>query len=523
MDYKQKYIKYKNKYLKIKKNQIGGGEDETYLYYDGKQIRGKLFTSQTEGKPIELQNLNENVRLFINDLQQSKYMRITHNTTETNEKYTAVWDNGSKVIIVTDKKINIQAIITYDNNKIIKKEFYLYITNQKISIILTEFQNDDETFIIGTGTFELKNNEIIITGICTISRKPWIINFRIKQIKCIDTDIFIDYPIDKIENLPILLAKDNSYGTNFEICKSIANRVEKPDILYDKQQLYNDIVNTICKKIIYIIPKETLKILNTYTNLVKLIIGYDMEKINLTINDESTNEIPKYIPSTIDNENILFENKKGKFISVSDKFKIIFDSGNDSVTIIGRDIVKELDLNTSNGCIIRASGIGGPIKQCGEYVELKFRFNKNYPMTNNKVYNILGFIDDSNLKDTVLFGHSNGLDLLFNDNYSIKNRFDPDSDKLGKYKSNRRLIKETYEKMNNILRTFIERKDINIFKELNFDPDMIHTYYTDVPMQLVSNMYANLAEAKKVAGQLENLNNKSIALEILEKYSNPKN
>ena len=43
MDYKQKYIKYKNKYLKIKKNQIGGGEDETYLYYDGKQIRGKLF------------------------------------------------------------------------------------------------------------------------------------------------------------------------------------------------------------------------------------------------------------------------------------------------------------------------------------------------------------------------------------------------------------------------------------------------------------------------------------------------
>ena len=39
------------------------------------------------------------------------------------------------------------------------------------------------------------------------------------------------------------------------------------------------------------------------------------------------------------------------------------------------------------------------------------------------IYSILEFVGGNSI-DTLLFGHANGLELLFNDNYAINGRFD---------------------------------------------------------------------------------------------------
>lgn len=216
-----------------------------------------------------------------------------------------------------------------------------------------------------------------------------------------------------------------------KICKELASLVPQSrfyNYFADKQPIYNDIVSTICNKLYYYLSDGQRKTLIENPKIMKFIIDYDLEKIlqNLPAGDElkiHKNHVPKYIPSTIVNKDIKIQKSDGTYTTLDSKFDIIFDSGNSSVTLIGENIVNSLGLKRLPGCKISSQGIGGKSGTCGEFCIIKFKFTEGTAMTNDHEYEIAAFIDDKNIKNTLLFGHANGLDLLFNHNYSIKNRY----------------------------------------------------------------------------------------------------
>lgn len=518
MNYKQKYIKYKVKYLNFNKtSQIGGGNDDAILIYDlekdilnPSRISDKISSTQLQINKIPtlikqiLNEKNKNVTDEKNiDIKSSNYISYTYN------------DKTIKLIMTTDNKGNIVSIAEYLNDQVTNKKFYFYEDTNKLEIEITDFEKEDQSKTSGTGTFILTNDEIQISGKIKLIKGVGIrtIEAIITNIKCISIECLTVNNIKNKEYMVVrdlfsLLDKEEITSSYLQQCKNILKSISS-SIPY--KPIYNDIINTICSKLYYYYPENEKKILIKYKNLVKLIVTNDFEQIQSNISTDTTElqnlmkEIPKSIPSTFINKYFLIKNNLGKYIQVDTDHKIIFDSGNDSVTLIGQNIVDKLNLIPIKGCVINASGIGGKVKQCGKYVELEFKFDDSYPMTNKKVYKIIAFIDNINLKDTLLFGHSNGLDLLFNDNYLIKNKYDEadsrNKDDIKFYKQ----INDEYDRLEryiNGIESQINNDQINPSMELELllspiNRFLIHTYHTSIPETKIKNIFSKLREVKQ--------------------------
>jgi len=129
-------------------------------------------------------------------------------------------------------------------------------------------------------------------------------------------------------------------------------------------------------------------------------------------------------------------------------------------------------------------------------------------MNNNKEYKILAFINDSDLKNIILFGHLNGLDLLFQDNYSIKYKYDKqDINNTNMIKENINILK-IYNTVNKFIDEFnknindkskdsyqiLERSMRDAIRENNLK--LIHRYITDISPELFNDTHAKIRVMK---------------------------
>lgn len=212
-------------------------------------------------------------------------------------------------------------------------------------------------------------------------------------------------------------------------------------------------------------------------------------------------DIPKLLPSTIENRNIFFKNKTNNYVTLSDPMRVIFDSGNATVTSIGRNVVNELKLNVTKGCMMISVGVGGQNKTCGDYVTLGFKFSPKFPNGINKEYQILAFVDDATLQNTVLFGHANGLDLLFADNYSIKGAYSKSDPRSKESEDSRRRIIDEHVSLNRILDIYLSSPKSTKGKTAllglrNIEQSYIHAYKTGINEDNFAQTFEKLREVR---------------------------
>ncbi len=531
MNYQQKYQKYKAKYLKLKYTQSGGGMEETFLYYDmtTNAIKGTKFKDNLPKVEIKFDVIPKDIQDIITASFQEPFTIIREDDI-VYRKYT-ITGEPYKMIIITEKNTEKKVSIMYYNlNVLVKKILYIYPSENPIIITLNEFNKNDETYLItNNNKFKIANNEITIEGICNITRKPWNIEFIVKEIRIGNVSIYVNMKTEMkaLSELFQRYPDDRFSGvSNMELCTKLEDKIIKPKILDNNQTLYRNLLLTVCNKIKFLTNKDIFFILTRYNNLLKFIIKYDLmaltEHLTPDLVTQYSKEITKFIPSTIDNKNIQIKNNDDNFESLREDHRIVFDSGNDSVTIIGRNIVNYLGLKTSQGCMIRAKGIGGNQDYCGDYVELKFKFADKY--FSDKEYVILGFVDDKELTNTLLFGHANGLDVLFKDGYAIKNQFDIESNKHASKLEDNAHIYGSHKRLNEILSEFINNKNskklTSELLNLKTTPEIIHHYITEIPIESLNELFTNLRKTKEI---LEKQDDKTVqyALEKINSFLVP--
>ena len=76
------------------------------------------------------------------------------------------------------------------------------------------------------------------------------------------------------------------------------------------------------------------------------------------------------LPSIMNNEYMLFLNDRNTgSVALPFEYRIIFDTGNESLTLVGMEILDELGLLPQVGCVKELQGVGGKA-DCYEYVKI---------------------------------------------------------------------------------------------------------------------------------------------------------
>lgn len=279
-----------------------------------------------------------------------------------------------------------------------------------------------------------------------------VLSFQIKDIDINNYKIELKSHTVPLELIGIanLFEETGTAESYFDICHKLIPEI--PSDYTNKQPIYKYIIDIICGKLYYFtIITNHIKILASYPNIIKLIIIDDLNNISPVINNLYKNNdilnyhlniFPKYIPTKITNDNFYIKNAQGEYVTLNKDFEIEFDSGNVSVNMIGKNIVNYSNLPVHDACTLYVAGITGET-HCNQFVYLEFKFKDTYADSNQKSYNIIAFIKGDS-GNTLLFGHKGGLDLLFKDNYAIKNLYDSDHSKYGSIEKSYNDIKIEY-------------------------------------------------------------------------------
>lgn len=451
MNYYEKYLKSKHKYIRLRQMrsiQLGACAKNQHT----QQQRGggyKIITSVFIVLDVDNFKAKINPNLETKIIREGKFYRSDLITKVTEKGYPARYEFYSndkiKEILYVGKDNENFAKILYKNEKPIKKTFYFKATEWSMEISINNF-DDIKSYTTGKGTFTLNNTEktIILSGdsIITKGKGERFIELIIKDINISGSSIEIKNYI--IENG--IVTKINSifkqtgiinYGLFMEKCMSSPITLKN---LNKYGAMKRNVLNTICGSIFYYLPKKVVKELLKYNNLLADIVNVKINNIKdnidslLNNSDEYNkyiNTLDKYLPSIFMNKYFKIKNGRGVYKTLEDKFTIEFDSGNEIFTLIGIDMVNELELKISRGCQeITTSGIGGKAKFCGEYVILDFRIDSKHPEHNNKNYKVFALVDRTGAhKNLLLFGHGGGLNKLFDDKYVIKGLYEKQDQK----------------------------------------------------------------------------------------------
>jgi hypothetical protein len=418
----------------------------------------------------------------------------------------------------SEKKEKVIACMSILENIPIQKKMYFYESLfEEIPIFIldkTSFSADDPLYLFGPITIY---HPLIEQMKCTLQ-------FMIENIASSETDIKISMKITEfllksepeiklllntnefVGIKPIVLSLNNlnKLGTNklptYSTCTNQFRNA--PTSLKKYQKIYQSIGSTVCNYIYYTYSPDIVNIVMKYPYIVELIVSEHMKNINPIMETWSSEnfkqhmiDIPKLLPSTIENKFILLKNNNDNFVNPRDEFKVIFDSGNSSITLIGSEIVKQLGLKINKGCVIITSGIGGQAKPCGNYVNITYKFSPDFGNGIDKEYNMLAFIDETNITDTLLFGHASGLDHLFADNFSIKGEYSKGDVRSQKNPEIVKNIINEHKKLNIILDKYLENPELNItilYNIANNNQNMIHRYMTGVDENIFTNTFKKL-------------------------------
>lgn len=416
----------------------------------------------------------------------------------------------------------IMGSMTIVNNIPTQKRFHLYtkyaLDSAPLILSKTTFQGDDATFL--QGDIDLKvplSNGMVADVRYTIDRNE--LNQKIRQISL--TLMSISFPEIMGVNQITIGKKVQHLNNIMEFIKQINVTYAKAEYAHCQKALepapvefkrypkvYQSVVSTICNNIYYHYAPAAVSSIIKAPNVLKLITDSELSKILPVIRtwdertwDEHMQDIPKILPSTLENKNILFKNGAKKYVTLSGPMRVIFDSGNSTVTSIGRNVVDELGLEVTQGCMMISVGVGGKNKTCGDYVTLNFKFSPTFSNAINKEYQILAFVDDATLKNTVLFGHANGLDLLFADNYSIKGAYSKSDPRSKESESARRQIIDEHVRLNRILDLYLSnptslenKRSLLGLRTIN--QQYIHAYQTGINEDNFAQTFEKLRECR---------------------------
>ncbi|VBB17595.1 hypothetical protein YASMINEVIRUS_58 [Yasminevirus sp. GU-2018] len=429
-------------------------------------------------------------------------------------------------IVAPDREI-VMGSMTIINNVPTQKRFHFYTRYDVETVAVvgnkTTFLGDDVNFVLGICAIKIVMNATMATSI-TLNVTGVALNAvaKVNSIE-IQGDETVNIVLDnvqlddtrKIKTLFRDLQESRQRAkSSYKTCVNmdLLNIKNRPLHMQDsaiKAKVFQSVGQTICNNISYNYKPDIVAQIMKTEIVLKLIIMNSLKDIepNLAVWDDATYDaymmdIPKVLPSTIENKNILFKNGTGDFVKLNPRLRVIFDSGNSAATSIGRRVVEALGLPVHTGCMMISTGVGGQNKTSGDYVKLTFKFDKSYANSVNKEYSILAFIDDANLRDIVLFGHSNGLDLLFDDNFSIKGEYSKNDPRTNERGQRSAIIINEHVRLNKILDTYLESPDaplnISILLELiGININNIHGYQTGIDEEKFSGTFVKLRDVKR--------------------------
>lgn len=435
--YRHKYEKYKSKYTQLKKLMYGGTPEEdvtslTYcIYYSKTDDKYKGLGLFQSSAIINMKNkLSKNVKgKIIVNLYDLNFDCVLESI-----KIYEKDDNIAKIISKIEIKLVDKVILQMDcsDGKRIKSINNIYKDDTVIGIIDGQISKDK------TDKYIVNSNELTINDDIKINcdlKSEMISGLRhiqvtnINQIKIKDCIFKFDPPYGtemSIDNI-IDLFTVREYSINEHIKKLI------PGKIFKTKHLLKNIVSLFYKNYVFNLSNKcsvsTVELMK-YGLFLSLLIEQDINKFGKQINELyddlkiKTNFLSnseKTLPSYLKISDISFKKKDGSFINLPTATEILIDSGNSNFTVIGSHIVDMLGLDRFDGCI-RSIGFGEHSTICNGYVILEFKFSDTYAISDDKIYKCIAFIDNISI-DEIILGHTGTLNLLFNDNYTIKNKY----------------------------------------------------------------------------------------------------
>lgn len=385
----------------------------------------------------------------------SKYT-ITTEGTQSNYKITITNKTGQNVVTVTNKL----------------KTMYLYKSNLSIEITshIGNF-NDNSYYKTNDAIITIKNNDVELKGKCKIFKDEIIvIHVHIEHINNIS--VHYDNELKQITNA---LNSNNEfdYELSYDEFKKLNLTEYCSKSLTLLKNFYNSNFNMFMIENTQLF--ELLK--NKHGKLIVNMLNQRMETIKLSIisicnDDNKRNFMLKNVLKRIETHNpyINIQNRENKYVEMPQKFKVIFDTGNSSFSIIGKNIVDELGLQSIEFFSLSASGVGGHEKYTNGYANVSIKLNEKSPYYLPIEYSFVAVIDNNNLKDTLLLGHSSKIFMDFlKNNYCVGYNYD-------KLSNNTKTISELTILKNNILDNL--KITSQLFNEYttNNDINVLNTY-----------------------------------------------
>jgi len=416
------------------------------------------------GRIVTIDNPNEKKLDELFDFKEFTIHNISNEEPNSYKLYKVARDPNNDILVYdTNLKIffkyNSSSLICLDNKKFlaimisylpdINYTIYLDINSQKIVKLV--YKN-----CAINGSINYENRKFQINELDNLNVNN--IEFTFSDFRpCELTDFFKNkYSIKEItscdpylHNILTFLNKDDPKLNNLK--DVTPNQINST--IYDYESEYDkfreDNLNSICMgqsvlfksiynslfNLFYIENKDEI---NKIRNISVFIATYLIRK-KLLIKFQSINDKLFDICKNNDDRSFLLQNITKKiittnkdfqifskttenFIDFPDNMKLIFDTGNEANTIIGREIVEILGLEEKDIFITQGHGVGiGASEYDGKYVTVKLKFKSISPFNiKNNEYEFNAIVTSNSMTNTLLLGQSSkGLKQFFEDNYCI--------------------------------------------------------------------------------------------------------
>jgi hypothetical protein len=443
-NYLELYTKYKYKYLNLKNELWGGNKyvftvdgdnieilnELTFIYFDDNKklsaVRDKVNESVVQNLEENVEFENANIKLLFDNTRIYEFN--VFNIKDFRPKYIleCLYKKKNSKILLTDEYklfiINVKTEYIFKVYILIKranlvKPGYVAMETPEYDNLYIEINKDGKN-ISYSGNIFIEDGK---------SPKVWNITV-LKIVNMISGDT-LNYKVDGINSLDVFIPKEFNFQMSYDNVK-LNNYCKSSTIIY------KHIYNTFYTSEIIKNPELFFTLIKEYGGIVEHVLNnYVIQnKDNITLicgNETFRQELllttPKRINSIYTEGIKLSRIGASRFIEISDlsvsnsiEFKVIFDTGNETVTIIGKKFAEALELTKKKTFVNNTSGVVQNANlKLNDYVELELKFDNS--LTNiyiDKTYKIRAYIGSDD--DTLLLGHGNNiLTDLFDKSYCI--------------------------------------------------------------------------------------------------------
>ena len=242
----------------------------------------------------------------------------------------------------------------------------------------------------------------------------------------------IDYLIElkEVQDIKCFLLKEFNFQESYDKLKAKNNLCVESTIL--NKHIYNTLYTSEALKNVQI-----FNILSHYGDIIEYVLEKKYSE-NANIRDICTNQVDrnyllKNVMKRINtrfSDHFLIKNSNNNFKLIKDinteqgkNYRIIFDTGNAFMSIIGIDLVRELNLQQKHMFLSTYTGATGNSSTNNTYVDVEIKLDPRYTNISSypdKIYKFKAIVNMNSLKENLLLGQSaKGLKLFFDDSYCI--------------------------------------------------------------------------------------------------------